>query len=478
MAFGQNQTPQSSEEIIKQSQAQQQFENCESSFTNNSGLTLNTLKGVLGNCKFRPIDAQDVIWNQLPGINTTKSFQKNLEAQRKAAQEMIERKNRDDEVVITDNIIRFDQVRPEVFQSAGFALGQEATSLSHSVTEIMLYLERSDSLEEFAKKPKKKMGPGIEALAELSFLSSLVDGKNINCAQNMSFEKLPANSNEATAILWDVKGKNYSNNTESALQMFLGFQSKSDIEKVDAYRWKDKDGIFHYLFRSKGNGEDRWVLANYDVKTGRMKLRNFRIVSREMIAKIHSDRTIGFSPLGFSTRSDGEGYSTELSGAIGFELNTYNESLPWGGEIMLPTKSVNLSQIKLIHATNQMYSSHEIDISNDRVDLTSNMAPIQNSNWQANFHAGVKTDSGEWRTGTSVRVENLMMGIDRSNGGKNYVSFGVVGDDSYAKIETDGRSANRIIAGKSLSNTRKAALVFKADLDKRAYQVQVVVFLD
>jgi hypothetical protein len=202
-------------------------------------------------------------------------------------------------------------------------------TLSSNITEVMLFLQRSDDLAGFAGRNYDPKGPGIQELMELAHLAEIATDPNHNCREAMDFRQLAEGDPEARAILWSIKGRDPTGESITPMQVFFGFKNEEDISKLDAFRWQ-KDGKFFYMFRHKTEGEDRWALGEYVPETGTMRMRQYRIVPREQTVKL-ADGLVPLPEVGFSTRSEVGSLKSEISGEVGLSIDSYREGLPWGG---------------------------------------------------------------------------------------------------------------------------------------------------
>lgn len=462
-------------EQIRLRESQKQLDACQSSISGaGDGKTLDVVRGVLRSCRFREVNPDSVLWSKVSSAGRARSFNASVEAQRKKIQEERERQNRDDEVTVTKQFYRFDQVVPTQVTSAGSVIGEEGLTLASSVTQVMLYLQRSDDLAAYANKNYDPKGPGVQELMELANLAEMVTDPSHNCREVLDFRQLAEGDPEARAILWSTKGKGPTGEIVSPLQIIFGFKDEEDLNKLDAFRWQ-KDGKFYYMFRHKTDGEDRWALGEYAPETGSMRMRHYRIVPREQTVKL-SEGLVNLPDVSFSTRSEVGSHKSEISGEVGLSIDSYREGLPWGGEVTLPTGSVTISQIKAVNVTESYYTENQMQVQHDGVRVNTSIAPLENSTWQASFNGHKRIETGEWSMGSQVRVYNLVAGYQKNSEGGRHVSMAVMGQDSFIQYDTNTLDSRKISVGKMLGRGNRAAVTFGTDLEKKSHEIQVVVF--
>ena len=444
-------------EQIRQQESQKQVDACQGKINNaGEGKTLDVVKGVLSSCRFRAVNPDSVLWSKVSSAGRARSFNASVEAQRKKILEERERQNRDDEASVVKHFYRFDQVVPTRVTSPGSVLGEQGVTLSSNITEVMLFLQRSDDLAGFAGRNYDPKGPGIQELMELANLAEIATDPNHNCREVMDFRQLSEGDPEARAILWSIKGRDPTGESITPMQVFFGFKKEEDLNKLDAFRWQ-KDGKFFYMFRHKTDGEDRWALGEYVPETGTMRMRQYRIVPREQTVKL-SEGLVDLPEVGFSSRSEVGTLKSEISGEVGLSIDSYREGLPWGGEVTLPTGSVTISQIKAVNVSESFYTENQLQVQHDGVRVNTSIAPLQNSAWQASFNGHKRTETGEWSMGSQVRVYNMVAGYQTNSEGGRNISMAVMGEDSFVQYDTNTVDSRKVSVGHMIGNSGKAAI--------------------
>ncbi|MFP5491694.1 MAG: hypothetical protein ACLGG0_09340, partial [Bacteriovoracia bacterium] len=223
-------------EQIRQQESQKQVDACQGKISNaGEGNTLDVVKGVLSSCRFRAVNPDSVLWSKVSSAGRARSFNASVEAQRKKILEERERQNRDDEASVVKHFYRFDQVVPTRVTSPGSVLGEQGVTLSSNITEVMLFLQRSDDLAGFAGRNYDPKGPGIQELMELANLAEIATDPNHNCREVMDFRQLSEGDPEARAILWSIKGRDPTGESVTPMQVFFGFKKEEDLNKLDAF---------------------------------------------------------------------------------------------------------------------------------------------------------------------------------------------------------------------------------------------------
>lgn len=179
-------------EQIRLRESQKQLDACRSSISGTGvGKRLDVVRGVLRSCRFQEVNPDSILWSKVSSAGRARSFNASVEAQRKKIQEERERQNRDDEVTVTKQFYRFDQVVPTQVTSVGSVIGEEGLTLASSVTEVMLFLQRSDDLASYANKNYDPKGSGVQELMELANLAEMVSDPNHNCREVLDFRQWP-----------------------------------------------------------------------------------------------------------------------------------------------------------------------------------------------------------------------------------------------------------------------------------------------
>jgi len=476
--FAEVRRPDYQQEIIER-EASRQLDRCADTVQQGAdGSKLEVVRRVLGSCQFREVNPNAVLWSRVPGANTPQSFSSGLRRERERVKAAAERQNRDDEVETVNLFYRFDEVVPTELLSSGSVLGEQGVKLAGNVTQVLLHLQRSDDLADFANRHRGQQGPGIQELMELAYAASLARNSQHHCREAVQFAQLPKDSPETEAILWSAQGRSPHGQRGTPLQLFFGLKEKEDLEKLNAFRWQ-KDGKFYYLFRQRDEDATKWALGEYEPASGEMKMRTFRVVNRDQLARLEGGIESLTPKAGTSTRLEVGDVKSELSAEVGLQIDTYKESLPWGGEVTLPRGTVTLSQLKMVHVSDEYYGDHQVDLQVDGVQVRSGIAPVKSDLWQANFSGSIRKEEDgreSWSAGTNVRVYNFTAGYRKQDTGSETVSFGLVGEESYVQYDTNLTNSRRVTVGRVFGRDRRAAAAIRTDLEKKTHEIQVIVF--
>ncbi|MFP5457552.1 MAG: hypothetical protein ACLGG7_02365 [Bacteriovoracia bacterium] len=460
---------------IRTQEATRQLENCVNTVeARDQNNTFDTLRGVLRNCRVRSVDPDSILWSRVPGVGNGAGHVARLKEHEARVQAAKERQNKEDMIDTATDFIRFDQVQPTQLSSAREVLGDQGVQLSSDITLVMLHLQRSDDLAQFANRPDKPRGPGIEELMRLAQMAEIAQDPDHGCRQSLDFRQISGGDPDARAILWDVKGRHSSGERVSPMQLFFGFKAPEELDKLDAYRWQ-KDGKLFYLFRQKGEGQDKWVMGEYVPATGKLRMRHFRVVTRDMMVKLN-EGLVDLPEVGISSRTDLAGMKSEVSGEIGLSIDSYKEELPWGGEVTLPTGTITLSQMKLVQVNNNIYTDQQVQLQSDRVSVQSTVASADSTNWQASFQGHKRTLDGQWSAGSQVRVYNFVAGYQKDSSGGRNVSMGLFNEEAYLQYDTNTVDSSRVTVGRTFGKGRTGAVALRTDLQKKTHEVQVVLF--